>query len=119
MVHFNSVDTAERLTQTLRGYCSAGALPPCGRNDHHDQRTIFTNEQGARWLSNRAAYRTPGTPASDLDWVRRFADDRTTSYARSTRPIRRERGPSVFGDLISYRNGGKGCTRALIGSNEP
>jgi hypothetical protein len=22
-------------------------------------------------------------------------------------------------DLISYRNSGKGCTRALIGSNEP
>jgi|HubBroStandDraft_3_1064219.scaffolds.fasta_scaffold34721_1 hypothetical protein len=25
----------------------------------------------------------------------------------------------LFGDLISYRNSGKGCTRALIGSNEP
>jgi hypothetical protein len=25
----------------------------------------------------------------------------------------------IVGDLISYRNSGKGCTRALIGSNEP
>jgi hypothetical protein len=25
----------------------------------------------------------------------------------------------ILGDLISYRNSGKGCTRALIGSNEP
>jgi hypothetical protein len=27
--------------------------------------------------------------------------------------------PIVIGDLISYRNSGKGCTRALIGSSEP
>jgi hypothetical protein len=40
--------------------------------------TIFTDEQGGRWLSNRVAYRTPGTLASDLECVHRFADDRTT-----------------------------------------
>jgi hypothetical protein len=92
---------SESATPTVRGKITAKTHPPCPL----------------------AAARGCVMPADPVGHggcrLCRLAGHRIGQYAHFQQCARLVILALILGDLISYRNSGKGCTRALIGSNEP
>jgi hypothetical protein len=96
-------------------------------------RKLYQNQySGAADTGDPVYVICPLRQASDCEWRARSrcthhaamrmppgARTRTGRSVHGARSTERDRYPHKIGDLISYRNSGKGCTQALIGSSEP
>ena len=104
------------LADTVRGLAEmARVAPPAGmavlrqrrRHPHRRRPPRIPHRQG------RLPQRTR------IGCLERLSPLRTGRSVHAVSSDTRRRETRIFGDLISYRKGRKGCTRALIGSSEP